>query len=1109
MATEDSSIQNQSLTLNTFANHPNGGGSNALEGIERIASQDTDSQAKRQERAVEKSSTQTSGTGDDKDADSSKPRKRTKTGCLTCRRRRIKCGEERPTCKNCVKSKRNCEGYTPRVIFKDPLGAYRPSGGAAHESNNQLQPIAAHNGFEAQHRQLQPRQIHLPVIAPHRIQLEHQELDSMKVPFTLISPFSNEPKAHPFGGLVYTPGDLPPPVIQHIARPNCSLGTSPVTPETDSFRIGHSGVSSQHAPSHRPDRDIGVNVTYPGLPSEWSQSSASSMGTPAPFHPIPTSNEYSMGDIYGQNNTRGVLNMPHPPRSSALHSEPRRNPKLELEHDQLWSAGLPPDVQSRYGSIEGFMPKKHDSGGENTKFGDCGPLNRYSAHSVVQSQALDAMPARKESSSRYDPTLPAHYDPTLEMSADTYYDVTSDEEQADPDTLMTEAPASNMGLMLALSANQTGRVFRSLTNFLNEPNVLASYRPSWSASPLMDPQTARVFCHFITATAPTLSLHNRHPTNPSVMFTGEPVPPFQRSLFTYTLPMMALTNQGLLHAQLALASLHIAKLQQTSPTPSLKHYHYALRRVAKAVGNPAKRRDIATLAATLLLGFFEVTTAEHNKWNSHLAGARELILEIDFVGMTRRIIAYKRETNLIKNGSTYNYGQDQRYNNHRRMSFDILRTDKELDEDLISILMGYRTRYDEYGEVAGVAGTPPHHQVPLTPKDVEDFEIQCDLYWWYAKQDMYQSLISGNRLLLSYDRWSHCPPRAPCGRLDAVYGSMDHLILLFARLTEFAARDRQRKIKMQAKADGERQMATFQIPSNANDQQPPPQPPRMYGMMPAPGHIHLPAAFDQSRQDHLNEANKIIVEDEELETATSAAEREWSDIWTALDLLEAALGPAYQPLSADQMTPLSTPFGPALYYRTYSIACLVSTLSTARIFATRVAPSMPPAAMVAAGVAAQQTAGWANIVGRITAGLQPVSSTAPLNPSHGAALMDCCMGIFHAGVQFREAAERGWTITTLRNIARLTGWQTAALIASGCERAWIAAAEMGRGPPYTRTMNASAKDDRVSGRSRAPNLGPPMDNNDRRFIHVNPGTRVYWAIGVIGMEEDMTQMKLE
>src|SRR6202035_2869499 len=42
-----------------------------------------------------------------------------------CRRRRIKCGEERPTCGNCVKSKRQCEGYNQRVIFKDPLSTYR------------------------------------------------------------------------------------------------------------------------------------------------------------------------------------------------------------------------------------------------------------------------------------------------------------------------------------------------------------------------------------------------------------------------------------------------------------------------------------------------------------------------------------------------------------------------------------------------------------------------------------------------------------------------------------------------------------------------------------------------------------------------------------------------------------------------------------------------------------------------------------------------------------------------------------------------------------------------------------------------------------------------
>ncbi|PNS19850.1 Multidrug resistance regulator 1 [Sphaceloma murrayae] len=43
-------------------------------------------------------------------------KRRTKTGCLTCRKRRIKCDEGHPSCRNCQKSKRECLGYDP--IFK-------------------------------------------------------------------------------------------------------------------------------------------------------------------------------------------------------------------------------------------------------------------------------------------------------------------------------------------------------------------------------------------------------------------------------------------------------------------------------------------------------------------------------------------------------------------------------------------------------------------------------------------------------------------------------------------------------------------------------------------------------------------------------------------------------------------------------------------------------------------------------------------------------------------------------------------------------------------------------------------------------------------------------
>lgn len=66
-------------------------------------------------------------------------KKRTKTGCLSkllaqcacsilltfqtaCRKRRISCDEAKPVCNNCVKSKRSCEGYNPRLIFTYPFG---------------------------------------------------------------------------------------------------------------------------------------------------------------------------------------------------------------------------------------------------------------------------------------------------------------------------------------------------------------------------------------------------------------------------------------------------------------------------------------------------------------------------------------------------------------------------------------------------------------------------------------------------------------------------------------------------------------------------------------------------------------------------------------------------------------------------------------------------------------------------------------------------------------------------------------------------------------------------------------------------------------------------
>lgn len=59
------------------------------------------------------------------------------TGCLTCRKRRIRCGEERPTCANCIMAKRQCEGYNQRVIFKPPIGDWPTHTGIEVHSHTQ------------------------------------------------------------------------------------------------------------------------------------------------------------------------------------------------------------------------------------------------------------------------------------------------------------------------------------------------------------------------------------------------------------------------------------------------------------------------------------------------------------------------------------------------------------------------------------------------------------------------------------------------------------------------------------------------------------------------------------------------------------------------------------------------------------------------------------------------------------------------------------------------------------------------------------------------------------------------------------------------------------
>jgi hypothetical protein len=359
-----------------------------------------------------------------------------------------------------------------------------------------------------------------------------------------------------------------------------------------------------------------------------------------------------------------------------------------------------------------------------------------------------------------DPPTPEHFEQQAEFPAgldhskwlaeaavevvdDFYWDVESDEDmEIDKPTTIAQDTKRQRNLNRVLMGqhfNLPSLQIRRYDTFLQE-GMLDRYRVEWHANPLKNPATARVFAHFISATGPSMSAFERHPVNSSVLFTEGSVPLAQQGLWTYIMPMAALHHQGLLHAMLAMSSLHIARLQNGDTTPSMKHYAWALKRIHNCVGSrdSKKRLRVTTIAASMLLGFYEVMTADHMKWNTHLAGAKQLFVETDFAGMTRQYRQLKREkmahdqVQLRRNSISAYFNREE--DNPNQFS--------DVDEVMISTFVGREVRYEDQRGYVETAQT----QIPQE-LDLANFEILKDLFWWYCKQDAYQSIVSGNPLL--------------------------------------------------------------------------------------------------------------------------------------------------------------------------------------------------------------------------------------------------------------------------------------------------------------------------------------------------------------------------
>ncbi|KAK6828625.1 hypothetical protein PG987_011966 [Apiospora arundinis] len=917
-------------------------------------------------------------------------RKRTKTGCLTCRKRRIKCDEGRPTCNNCIKSKRQCEGYNQRVIFKDPLGAFSPFGPLVYPQPSPQALVRQQQLSAAQKSNAQSLQI----IAP---------------------------KPPPLG---YHPGVLSP--FDHVY--NAQLGSMPL-------QSPPLGYDPNLCVFQQPPPDT---AQYPYL-------------SPESDHSFPQ-NQWRQGVIPDQRMPPQVAPQldfsPLSPAEYGAHTQPQVPPIVPQY------VNAPP--------TGGFQVQSEDEPFDDGEIPVVG-------HHVPSTPDDDALMGDSD-----DETHVAKYNSAVRLS--------------------------QLGLIAAQRASDRFDMFgtqpRTFSGYADS-GVLVSYDPDPSKSPLNDPKIAAVFTHFVNVTGPSISIYERHSFDSTLAsLPGQNVQARQH-IWAYKFPLMAFSHPALLQAMLALASLQIAKLQQVPQTASLKHYHLSLRRVAHNIGRPGRRNQPSNLAATLLLAYYEVWNSDHEKWSKHLLGARWIIKDIPFRKLTRSIMIMKRRSQQRaaaqqdKQQGSANIGYEDPaafgiYDdlpNQPQEVDPIYRSWDQLDAHLLTELTGKHTTVDELGMGPE---TPPSSKFSyrdnVTAKDVEDYEKMSDLYWWYCKMDVYQHILGGTKLFMEYDHWLQCPPRAPIGRLDSIYGTYDHLMLLLARLATFASGDMARKRKVFS------ERGTF-----GGSGAPPGTFP---GMMPSSG-------------------PSDTLEDVDLEELTNAALCEWASIKHAFGVIQEHFGPEFAQMDPDLAPPITTPFGPAAQYRTFGVAGIWLNYYMGLIMLYRSHPEMPPVAMMAAGMSAHQTMGYAIEIGRIAAGLdEDIEHKPAVSTLVGAAFTESSFPVFVAAVQYQREDQRHWVVRRMHDIARLTGWQSARQIANGCESAWAKAAQMGRGPPYEPPANFDRSDPSVS----APSIwGQPRSISDRiqevsadesNKLVLAKSERAFYALGLLGVEDQLEKLDL-
>ena len=204
-------------------------------------------------------------------------------------------------------------------------------------------------------------------------------------------------------------------------------------------------------------------------------------------------------------------------------------------------------------------------------------------------------------------------------------------------------------------------------------------------------------------------------------------------------------------------------------------------------------------------------------------------------------------------------------------------------------------------------------------------------------------------------------------------------MLLLGRLVDFAAKDLSRK-RRQHQARGHHPDSSPPFP----------------GMIPTNGEFHVPMGFSPPRQEPQPDPTEGM----DPEASLQAASKEWEAIRNAFSCFENHLGAEFQPLGPEYADNRDYPFGPALQYRSFSVAGIWMNYYMGLIHLYRSHPIMPPAAMASVGLAASNTYEFANRLGRIAVGLSDnFDNMNEVSTVMAAALIESAFCLFVASVQ--------------------------------------------------------------------------------------------------------------